>query len=385
MRLAFMGTPAFSVPALAALIEAGFEVACVYTQPPRPRGRGQRLQPSPVGAFAAERGLQVRTPASMRAPEEVAAFAALGLEAAAVVAYGQILPLAVLEAPRLGCFNLHASLLPRWRGAAPIQRAIMAGDAQTGVQVMRMTEGLDEGDVLAGAPVAIRDDDTAASLSDRLAAAGAALLAPTLLAVARGAAVAAPQVGESTYARKIKAAEARLDWALAAPELDRRVRGLSPFPGAWFEAPDRHGGPPVRVKALALPPRPRLGRARRGAGGPRRRLGGRLRRGRGAPAPPAARRPGPAGRRRAPTRPAPAGGDVAIVDRTRVAGSRSAVPLPFDPPGTFGSASQDVVGLQNRLCRSEGECGRPPSKRSIDPRRASDARSGDHAPSSQTS
>ena len=254
MRLAFMGTPDFSVPALAALLEAGCEVAAVYTQPPKPRGRGQRLQPSPVGAFAVERGLEVRTPASMKAPEEVAAFAALGLDAAAVVAYGQILLPEVLEAPRLGAFNVHASLLPRWRGAAPIQRAILAGDAETGVQVMRMTAGLDEGDLLATARVAVSADDTAATLSAKLSAAGAALLAPTLEAVARGEAVAVPQAGEPTYARKIKPAEARLDWTRSAVELDRQVRGLSPFPGAWFEAPDRHGGPPVRVKALLSRP-----------------------------------------------------------------------------------------------------------------------------------
>ena len=151
MRLAFLGTPNFAVSALAAILRAGHEVACVYSQPPAPRGRGHELKPSPVHAFAAERGIAVRTPASMRDPAEIAAFAALELDAAVVVAFGQILPLAVLAAPRLGSFNVHASLLPRWRGAAPIQRAIMAGDRVTGVQVMRMTEGLDEGPVLATA------------------------------------------------------------------------------------------------------------------------------------------------------------------------------------------------------------------------------------------
>ncbi len=261
MRLAFMGTPAFSVPALLALLDAGHEVAAVYSQPPKPRGRGRRLQPSPVAAFAADRGLAVRSPASMKAPEEVEAFAALALEAAVVVAYGQILLPAVLDAPRLGAFNVHASLLPRWRGAAPIQRAILAGDVETGVQVMRMTAGLDEGPVLATTRVAIASDDTAASLSERLAAAGAALLAPTLAAVARGEAVEVAQAGEPTSAGKIRPAEARLDWTRPAREVDRRVRGLSPFPGAWFEAPDRHGGPPVRVKAL-------LSRPAEGAGAP---------------------------------------------------------------------------------------------------------------------
>ena len=250
MRLAFMGTPAFSVPALAALLEAGHEIAAVYTQPPKPRGRGQRLQPSPVGAFAAERGLEVRTLASMKASEELAAFAALELDAAAVVAFGQILLPEVLEAPRLGAFNVHASLLPRWRGAAPIQRAIMAGDAETGVQVMRMTAGLDEGDVLATRRVPIAFDDTAATLSDKLSLAGAALLPQTLEAVARGQAVEVPQAGEPTYAKKIRPAEARLDWARPAVELDRHIRGLSPFPGAWFEAAERFGGPPVRMKTL---------------------------------------------------------------------------------------------------------------------------------------
>ena len=250
MRLAFMGTPAFSTPALAALLEAGHEIAAVYTQPPKPRGRGQRLQPSPVGAFAAERGLLVRTPASMKAPEEVAAFEALRLDAAVVVAYGQILLQEVLDAPSLGAFNLHASLLPRWRGAAPIQRAIMAGDAETGVQVMRMTAGLDEGAVLATFRTPITDEDTAATLSDRLAAGGAELLAPFLQALERGDARAVEQSGEPTYAKKIKPAESRIDWSRPSAELDRHVRGLSPVPGAWFEAAERFGGPPVRVKVL---------------------------------------------------------------------------------------------------------------------------------------
>ena len=185
----------------------------------------------------------------MKAPEAVAAFQALELDAAVVVAYGQILLAEVLAAPRLGCFNLHASLLPRWRGAAPIQRALMAGDAETGVQVMRMSEGLDEGPVLATARTPIMADDTAATLQERLAALGAALLPPTLAAIARGEAVETPQPSEGvTYAKKIKPAEARIDWSRPARELDLHVRGLSPFPGAWFEAPRPHG--PVRVKAL---------------------------------------------------------------------------------------------------------------------------------------
>ena len=249
MRLAFLGTPDFAVTALAEVLAAGHEVAAVYTQPSRPRGRGQALQPSPVQAFAQARGLAVRTPASMKAADAVEGFQALGLEAAVVVAYGQILVREVLEAPRLGCFNLHASLLPRWRGAAPIQRAIMAGDAVTGVQVMRMSEGLDEGPVLATARLAIAHDDTAATLQARLAEAGAALLPPTLNAIARGEAVETPQAAEgATYARKIRPAEARIDWNRPAVELDAHIRGLSPFPGAWFEAPSSRG--PVRVKAL---------------------------------------------------------------------------------------------------------------------------------------
>ncbi len=249
MRLAFLGTPDFAVRALAEVVASGHEVAAVYTQPPRPRGRGQSLQPSPVQAFAEGMGLQVRTPASMKAPDAIEGFRALELEAAVVVAYGQILVREVLEAPRLGCFNLHGSLLPRWRGAAPIQRAIMAGDAVTGVQVMRMSEGLDEGPVLLSASLAIAADDTTLTLQARLAEAGAALLPPALAAIWAGTAVETPQVGEGvTYARKIKAAEARIDWSRPAAELDAHIRGLSPFPGAWFEAPSSRG--PVRVKAL---------------------------------------------------------------------------------------------------------------------------------------
>jgi len=249
MRLAFLGTPDFSVAALAALVDAGHEIACVYSQPPAPRGRGQTLQPSPVHAFAEARGIPVRTPASMRDPAEIEAFRALDLDAAVVVAFGQILPGAVLEAPRLGSYNVHASLLPRWRGAAPIQRAIMTGDKVTGVQVMRMTEGLDEGPVLATDTVRIDAQDTAATLHDRLAAAGAELIARTLPAIADGTAVAVPQAEEGvTYAKKIRPKEARIDWTKPAAEVDRRIRGLSPFPGAWFLLPTEKG--PVRVKAL---------------------------------------------------------------------------------------------------------------------------------------
>jgi methionyl-tRNA formyltransferase len=249
MRLAFLGTPDFAVPTLAAILAAGHDVACVYSQPPAPRGRGRTLTPSPVEAFALARGLPTRTPASMRSPEEVAAFAALSLDAAVVVAFGQILIAEVLNAPRLGCFNLHASLLPRWRGAAPIQRAIMAGDTLTGVEVMRMDEGLDTGPVLARATTRIDALDTAGALTERLSRLGAALMVDALAAVARGAAKPKPQSeAGATYARKIRTSEARILWDRPAEEVDRRIRGLSPFPGAWFEAPGGRG--PVRVKAL---------------------------------------------------------------------------------------------------------------------------------------
>lgn len=249
MRLAFLGTPDFSVACLAELVAAGHEIVCVYSQPPAPRGRGQELKPSPVHAFAETLGLPVRTPVSMKTPEEIEAFRALDLDAAVVVAFGQILVKDVLEAPRLGCFNLHASLLPRWRGAAPIQRAIMAGDPVTGVQVMRMSEGLDEGPVLMGEQVRIDALETAGTLHDKLAAVGSRMLPVALAAIERGAAREMPQAEEGvTYAKKIKSAEARIDWTRPAAEIDLHIRGLSPFPGAWFEAPSEKG--PVRVKAL---------------------------------------------------------------------------------------------------------------------------------------
>lgn len=249
MRLAFLGTPDFAVSALAAIVAAGHEVVCVYSQPPAPRGRGHELKPSPVHAFAEARGIPVRTPASMRDPAEIEAFAALDLDAAVVVAFGQILPAAVLDAPVLGSYNVHGSLLPRWRGAAPIQRAIMAGDTVTGVQVMRMTEGLDEGPVLATATVRIGPLDTAATLHDRLAVAGAKLIVETLDDIAEGRATATPQAEEGvTYAKKISPKFARLDWDKPGPVLDRKIRGMSPYPGAWFELPTEKG--PVRVKAL---------------------------------------------------------------------------------------------------------------------------------------
>ena len=239
----------FAAVSLAALVEAGHEIVCVYSQAPKPRGRGQEVRPSPVEAYARDQGLEVRTPASMRDPAAIADFAGLDIDAAVVVAYGQIRPAAVLEAPRLGSFNLLGSLLPRWRGAAPIQRALMAGDAETGVQVMRMTEGLDEGPVLSTARVPIADDEIAATLHDKLAVAGAGLLVETLAALQRGEAVETPQSAEGvTYARKITSAEARIDWSRPAAEIDLAIRGLSPFPGAWFMAPSPRGE--TRIKAL---------------------------------------------------------------------------------------------------------------------------------------
>jgi methionyl-tRNA formyltransferase len=249
MRLAFLGTPDFALAALKRLVAAGHEIACVYSQPPAPRGRGQALRPSPVQAFAEEQGLSVRTPVSMRDPAEIAAFQALNLDVACVVAFGQILPAAVLEAPLLGAFNLHGSLLPRWRGAAPIQRAIMAGDPLTGVEVMRMTEGLDEGPVLASETVRIGPRDTAGTVHDRMAAVGAELLARTLPLIEQGRAIETPQSETGvTYAKKIGPKVARIVWEKPGAEIDRKIRGLSPFPGAWFLLPTDKG--PVRVKAL---------------------------------------------------------------------------------------------------------------------------------------
>lgn len=249
MRLAFFGTPEFAVPSLAELIASGHEVVAAWSQPARPRGRGKAVQPSPVQAFAESMGVPVFTPASMKTPEAAETVRALDLDAACVVAYGQILPAAVLEATRLGFFNLHGSLLPRWRGAAPIQRAIMAGDARTGVQIMRMTEGLDEGPVILSEILDIRADDTAGTLGDRMAHVAALLWPRALAAIDRGGATETAQAGEPTYARKIAAAEARIDWSRPAAEVDGLIRGLSPRPGAWFEIAGADGAP-VRVKAL---------------------------------------------------------------------------------------------------------------------------------------
>ncbi len=249
MRLAFMGTPDFAVPVLHALADAGHMIVRVYTQPPRPAGRGRNLRPSPVHAAAEALGIPVATPESFRDPVVVADFAALELDAAVVVAYGLILPQAALDAPRLGCLNLHASLLPRWRGAAPIQRAIMAGDSATGACVMQMEAGLDTGPVLACKATPIGPEDTARTLHDRLAGIGAALMVETLAALAAGEVSPTPQpeIG-AIYAAKIDKAEARVDWTRSAAELGAHIRGLSPFPGAWCEI----GG--ERVKLLMAEP-----------------------------------------------------------------------------------------------------------------------------------
>jgi len=235
LRLAFMGTPDFAVPTLAELIAQGHDIAAVYSQPPRPKGRGMALEPGPVHAFAQAAKLPVRTPLSLKSAEEQAAFAALDLDAAIVVAYGLLLPKAVLDAPKLGCFNLHGSLLPRWRGAAPIQRAVMAGDAETGVMVMQMEEGLDTGPVLMAEKVPV-GRKTSGELATELSRLGADLMVRALGALERGAITSRPQSEEGvTYAKKISKDEARIDWSKSAGEIDCLIRGLAPSPGAFTE------------------------------------------------------------------------------------------------------------------------------------------------------
>lgn len=242
MRVIFMGTPDFSVPALRA-IAARHDVVAVYSQPPRAAGRGQKPRPSPVALAAQDLGIPVRTPARLRDPQDQADFAALDADVAVVVAYGLILPQPVLDAPRLGCLNIHASILPRWRGAAPIHRAILAGDAETGVAIMQMEAGLDTGPVLALTRTPIAADDTTASVHDRLSTMGADLICDVLDRLPLPA-VPQPQDGV-TYAAKIDKTEARIDWTLPAEQVDRQIRGLSPFPGAWCMIGDE------RVKLLA--------------------------------------------------------------------------------------------------------------------------------------
>ena len=234
MRIIFMGTPDFSVPVLEALVGAGHEIAAVYCQPPRRAGRGKKETPTPVHARAAELGLEVRHPVRLKGAEEQAEFAALQADVAVVVAYGLILPQAVLDAPRLGCLNIHASLLPRWRGAAPIHRAIMAGDAETGVCIMQMEAGLDTGPVLLRKAVEIGTEETTAELHDRLSALGAGAIVEALDRIDSLTPEVQPEEGV-TYASKIDKAEARIDWTRDAVEIDRLIRGLSPFPGAWCD------------------------------------------------------------------------------------------------------------------------------------------------------
>ncbi len=258
MRVIFMGTPDFSVPALRA-IAAAHEVVAVYSQPPRAAGRGQKPRPSPVQRAAEDLGIPVRAPVSLKGAEAQAEFTALGADAAVVVAYGLILPQAVLDAPRLGCLNIHASLLPRWRGAAPIHRAVMSGDAETGVAIMQMEAGLDTGPVLAEARTAIGAGETTACLHDRLSVMGAELVVDVLGRLPLPA-TRQPEDGV-TYAQKIDKAEARVDWQKPAAEVDRLIRGLSPFPGAWCEVAGE------RVKLLRS-------RVAQGSGAPGQVLGG---------------------------------------------------------------------------------------------------------------
>jgi methionyl-tRNA formyltransferase len=249
LRLVFMGTPDFAVPTLAGIIGHGHEVGAVYTRAPRPAGRGMELRPSPVEREARRFGVEVRTPKTLRSPEAQETLRAHGADAAVVVAYGLILPKPILDAPRLGCFNLHASALPRWRGAAPINRAIMAGDPETAAVVMKMAEGLDTGPMAMAERVAILPDMTAGELHDQLAHLGAALMVRALAALERGTLQLTPQpeVGVS-YAAKIDKNETRIDWTKPWKAVHDHCRGLSPFPGAWFELPG--AGAPARIKVL---------------------------------------------------------------------------------------------------------------------------------------
>jgi methionyl-tRNA formyltransferase len=249
LRLIFMGTPEFAVPTLLDLVAHGHQIAAVYTRAAKPAGRGMKLQLSPVEVEARRLGIPVATPATLKTPEALAEFRAHEADAAVVVAYGMILPQAILDVPKFGCFNLHASLLPRWRGAAPINRAIMAGDDETGVMVMKMDAGLDTGDVAMAERMTITDTMTAADLHDALAPLGADLMVRAVAALERGMLRLTPQSSEGVaYAAKIDKAEARIDWNRPAREVLRHIHGLSPFPGAWCEMPLE--GAPVRIKIL---------------------------------------------------------------------------------------------------------------------------------------
>ena len=250
MRLIFMGTPDFAVPTLASLLEAGHEITCVYSQPPRPAGRrGLELQKSPVHTFAEEQGIEVRTPINFKGQEERKEFCDLKAEAAIVVAYGLILPRSILEAPKHGCFNGHASLLPRWRGAAPIQRAIMAGDKKTGVTIMKMDEGLDTGDMCLTERIAITPKTTANTLHDELSVLTGRLMVEAMSKLSDGDLVATPQPDAGvTYAAKIDKVEAAIDWSFPARDIDTKIRGLSPFPGAYADV----GGKRIKLLSSAI-------------------------------------------------------------------------------------------------------------------------------------
>jgi methionyl-tRNA formyltransferase len=257
LRLVFMGTPDFAVPTLATIAARGHDVAAVFTRAPQPAGRGMELRPSPVEREARRLGIAVLTPKTLRSAEAQDALRAHSADAAVVVAYGLILPRPILDAPRFGCFNLHASALPRWRGAAPINRAIMAGDAETGVVVMQMAEGLDTGPVAMTTRIAIGPDMTAGELHDELARRGADLMVGALDALEHGSLELTPQPQEGvTYAAKVDKSETRIDWTRPWKAVHDHCRGLSPYPGAWFELPDS-GALPARVKVL---------RTRRGEG-----------------------------------------------------------------------------------------------------------------------
>lgn len=249
LRIVFMGTPDFSVPTLAAIADAGHDLVAVYSQPPRPAGRGMHEQKSPVHKFAEAAAIPVLTPRTLRDPATQEIFRAHTADAAVVVAYGLILPRPILEAPRFGCFNLHASALPRWRGAAPIQRAIMAGDTETAASIMRMDEGLDTGPVCADEPIAIGPDMTAGELHDLMAARGAALMVQALAAVEDSILECAPQPTDGvTYAAKIEKAETQIDWSASSEKVHNHIRGLAPWPGAHFEV--EHEGRAERLKVL---------------------------------------------------------------------------------------------------------------------------------------
>jgi methionyl-tRNA formyltransferase len=249
MRIVFMGTPDFAVPTLHALLEAGYDIVAVYTQPPRVAGRGMALRKSPVHETAEEAGLPVLTPERLKGPEEQERFCAFNADAAVVVAYGLILPKRILDGTRLGVFNLHGSLLPHWRGAAPINRAVMAGNAESGVSVMRITERLDAGPVCLEARVKIGPDMTAGELHDALAPLGAALMVKALAEVEQGTLACRPQNDEAaTYAPKLDPKETRINWRLPAHDVHDRIRGLSPYPGAWFEV--AINGKKERIKVL---------------------------------------------------------------------------------------------------------------------------------------